>query len=48
MTGIEIAYLQVLRQESPDFFHKPLYEIMEIKDILTLAKFSFALDDTLV
>lgn len=48
LTGIEIAYLQVLRQESPDFFHKALYEIMEIKDILTLAKFSFALDDTLV
>lgn len=48
LTGIEIAYLQVLRQESPDFFHKALSEMLKITDILTMAKFSFALDETLV
>lgn len=48
LTGIEIAFLQVLRQESPDFFYKTLNDMLKIKDLPTLAKFTFALEDTLV
>ncbi|XP_061166315.1 uncharacterized protein LOC133175222 [Saccostrea echinata] len=48
LTGTEIAFLQVLRQESPDYFYKTLNEMLKIKDLSTLAQFTFALDDTVV
>ena len=34
--------------QSPDFFYKTLNEMLKIKDLPTLAKFAFALEDTLV
>ncbi|XP_062588039.1 uncharacterized protein LOC134249708 [Saccostrea cucullata] len=48
LTGTEIAFLQVLRQESPDYFYKTLNEMLKIKDLSTLAQFTFALEDTVV
>lgn len=48
MTGKDIAFLQVLRQESPDFFYKALHKMLKLDDVPTMAKFCFALDDTLI
>lgn len=48
MTGMDIAFLQVLRQESPDFFYKALNKMLKLNDVPTMAKFSFALEDTLI
>lgn len=46
MEGIEIAFLQFLLKKSPDYYNKALIEQLQITDLLTMAKFTFALEDT--
>ncbi|KAK3083289.1 hypothetical protein FSP39_018644 [Pinctada imbricata] len=46
ITGTEVAFLQVLRRESPDNFYRVLREMLRITDLLTMAKLTFALEDT--
>lgn len=44
LTGIEIAFLCVLVNESPDMYYKVIGEQLGVKDILTMAKLRFALE----
>ncbi|OPL32709.1 hypothetical protein AM593_06792, partial [Mytilus galloprovincialis] len=44
LSGLEIAFLHVLVQESPDVFYKTIAEQLSVKDILTMAKIRFALE----
>ncbi|XP_069106093.1 uncharacterized protein [Argopecten irradians] len=46
MTGTEIAFLMLLKTESPDFFYKVITDTLRITNLLTIAQFRFALDDT--
>lgn len=48
MTGMDIAFLQVLRQECPEFFYKALQDMLKLNDVPTMAKFCFALEDTFI
>ncbi|XP_076084653.1 uncharacterized protein LOC143055403 [Mytilus galloprovincialis] len=44
LSGLEIAFLHVLVQESPDVFYKTIADQLSVKDILTMAKLRFALE----
>ncbi|XP_060064487.1 uncharacterized protein LOC132544855 [Ylistrum balloti] len=46
MTGLEIAFLMLLKMESPDFFYKVITDTLKITNLLTIAQIRFALDDT--
>lgn len=46
MTGMDIVFLQVLRQECPEFFYKALQDMLKLNDVPTMAKFCFALENT--
>ncbi|XP_033727094.1 uncharacterized protein LOC117316559 [Pecten maximus] len=46
MTGVEIAFMMLLKSESPDFFYKVITDTLKITNLLTIAQFRFALDDT--
>ncbi|XP_021371459.1 uncharacterized protein LOC110462013 isoform X3 [Mizuhopecten yessoensis] len=45
MTGVEVAFLMLLKTESPDFFYKVLTDTLKITNLLTIAQLRFALDD---
>jgi hypothetical protein len=45
LTGGEVALLLNMRVESPDYFYKCIENMLKVKDLLTLSKLYWALQD---